>query len=288
MSASRFGRRAAPLAVILLSLTAAGTADAQARRDSLTLYEQPDYRGASVTFYGDNANIGSTGFSNRAQSAQVVGSWRVCAGGGYRNRCETLSGNIRDLGPYGLSRQVGSAQRLGADAAPSPRYDAPPTVGRYEPPTVYPLPPAQARSAAPYAPPTDPYGAYLDSPGRPYQQPEPAPYQPGYSDARPGYGPADPYYDYQPPAADTPYGAPYDAAETGRVEGQTAVFFPRPILSGQDVSALRPGAADAFCRAQGLGAALYFDPNQRSARSVGLDRRPVGSGPVLRDVLCRR
>jgi hypothetical protein len=300
MPASRFARRAAPLAVLLLGLAAvAGAAptraEAQARRDSLTLYELPDYRGASVTFYGDNANIGSTGFSGRAQSAQVIGSWRLCAGGGYRNRCETLSGNIRDLGQYGLSRQVGSAQRLSGDAyaaAPPPRFVEPPVAApyepaptaRYAPPTAYPLPPAQARSAQPYAPPpaTTPYGgAYLDSP---YTAPAAPPYQPGYSDARPGYGGADPYYDYVPPVAE----APYDAADTGAIDGQNTVFFPRPILNGMDVSAARPGAAEAFCREAGLGQAVYFDQSQRAARSLAPDRRAAGPGPILRDVLCRR
>lgn len=298
MPASRLARRAAPLAVLLLGLTAVAAtstpAGAQARRDSLTLYELPDYRGASVTFYGDNANVGSTGFANRAQSAQVIGAWRLCAGGGYRNRCETVSGNIRDLGQYGLSRQVGSAQRLSADAyaAPAPRYEEAAPTARYEPPAAYPLPPAQARPAQarpgqPYTPPAaSPYGGpYLDSP---YQRPEPPPYQPGYSDARPGYGASDPYYDYQPPVAEAPYAPPYEAADTGAVNGQTAVFFPRPTLNGMDVSALRPGAADGFCRSQGLGPAVYFDQGQRNARSVGVDLRGAGPGPILRDVLCRR
>lgn len=287
MPASPLARRAAPLAILLLGLSAAAApsqAGAQARRDSLTLYELPDYRGASVTFYGDNANIGSTGFTDRAQSAQVIGVWRLCTGGGYRNRCETVSGNIRDLGQYGLSRQVGSAQRLSPDpyAAPAPRYEEAPPPARYEPPTAYPLPPAQ-----PYTPPAAaPYGGpYLDSP---YPRTEPPPYQPGYSDARPGYGPSDPYYDYQPPAAEPPYAQPYESAEVGPVSGQTAVFFPRPTLNGMDVSALRPGAADGFCRSQGLGPAVYFDRTQRTGRSVGVDLRSVGPGPVLRDVLCRR
>ena len=282
MTAFRTVARAAPMALALGLVMAAWPADAQQRRDSLTLYELPDYRGASVTFYGDNANIGSTGFSDRAQSAQVIGTWRLCTGGGYRNRCEVVSGNIRNLDQYGLGRQVGSAQRLGADAPPAPRYEPAPST-RYEPPTAYPLPPAQPRTDS-YPPPAQPYAP-------PYEQP----YAPGYSDARPGYGPNDPYYDYTPPAVDVPYGAGapyaapgYDAPAAGGVDGETASFFPRPTLNGMDVSAFRPGAADGFCRSQGLGPAVYFDQAQRSPRSVGVDMRPVGPGPILRDVLCRR
>jgi hypothetical protein len=285
MTASRFARRAAPLAILLGAVAVAGAAQAQAR-DSLTLYELPDYRGASVTFYSDNGAIGSTGFANRAQSAQVIGTWRLCAGAGFRNGCQTVSGNIRDLGRYGLNRQVGSAQRLPADAyAPAaPRYDAPPAA-RYEPPAAYPLPPAQPRPADPYA-----GSGYLDTP---YSASTPPPYEPGYSDARPGYGAADPYYDYVPPAADAPYApAPYapsyDTAGAGGFDGQTAVFFPRPTVNGMEVSALRPGAADGFCRNQGLGPAVYFDQSQRGAPAYGVDPRRSAAGPVLRDVLCRR
>ena len=47
----------------------AGGAFAQDRPYSLTFYDQPAYRGGSVTFDGDNANVGTTGFSSRAQSA---------------------------------------------------------------------------------------------------------------------------------------------------------------------------------------------------------------------------
>jgi len=299
MTAFRTASRIAPIALMLGLAVAAGTASAQARRDSLTLYELPDYRGASVTFYGDNAAIGSTGFADRAQSAQIIGSWRLCTGGGYRNRCEVLSGNIRNLDQYGLSRQVGSAQRVSADAyaTPAPRYEAPPPT-RYEPPTAYPLPPAQPRTAQPYGAPAEPYAPpYSAAP--PYTAPQayspPQPYTPGYSDARPGYGPNDPYYDYSPPAADAPYGGPapygapaFDTSGAGGVDGETTIFFPRPTLNGMDISALRPGAADSFCRSQGLGPSVYFDQSQRAPRSVGPDMRPAAAGPILRDVLCRR
>lgn len=305
MSAWRIMRAAAPLGLIACAAIAS-TASGQARRDSLTFYEFPDYRGASVTFYGDNANIGSTGFTNRAQSAQVIGSWRVCAGGGYRNRCEVLERNVRDLTAYGLSRQVGSAQRLSgqAYAAPAP-VAAPPAAQPYTRPyaeaPAYPAPRMETRPL----PPAQGYQPDTRYPS-PYAEPRyDAPYDPRYSDARPGFGAQAPYRpDFGPPAADAPVAAypsypadPYPAqtyppAEApyapGGVSGETTVFFAQPMVRGMEVSADGVRAADGFCRSQGLGLSLYFDTSRRAGRAVTFDGRVTGPGPVLRDVLCRR
>ena len=259
----------------------AGAAMAQGRPASLTLYDQPDYRGGSVTFYGDNANVGSTGFADRAESAQVLGSWRVCEGGGYRNHCEVLSGNVRDLSAYGLAGRVGSAQLLGA--GPAAAY-TPPPAATYTPP-VY-APPASTAPAyeppvyAPAAPAQDGYGRQgygRDDYGADRYTP-PA-YGSDYPPRDYGYGAAPP-----PPAVDAPppsypdqaYAEP-PVARPG-FDGRATVFFPHPLLRGREVVYWGQGAADRFCRAQGLGPAVYSDQEPGTAVT----------GPVLRDVLCRR
>jgi hypothetical protein len=56
------------------------------------------------------------------------------------------------------------------------------------------------------------------------------------------------------------------------VAGYATVFFIRPQQGGADVPGEGRAAADAFCRAQGFGAAAYYDTD----------------GRILRDVLCRR
>jgi hypothetical protein len=310
-------------------LTAAAVASAHAQAPfslqySLTLYEGLDYRGASVTFYGDNANIGSTGFANRARSAQVRGVWRLCEGGGYRNHCEVLSANVRDLDAYGLAGRVGSAQNLsfaGASAAPPPV--APPS--RYAPPVGAYTPQPYTPPSQPYAPPARPYTA----PAQAYA-PAPEPYAAPQTYARPAQPPAEPTYvapytaappygagaydpdAYAPPALDAPLPAPGPLTRGLRTQppppvpsaappayapgtfgdepaqGSATVYFPQPLIYGADVSAASARAADGFCRRQGLGAAVYFDQTQRAPRAVDLQGRPVGEGPVLRDVLCRR
>ena len=70
--------------------------------------------------------------------------------------------------------------------------------------------------------------------------------------------------------------APYDD-EPG-FEGRGAVFFSHPTVRGREVPYWGQGAADRFCREQGLGPAVYSDQEPGSTIS----------GPALRDVLCRR
>ncbi|WP_374576074.1 beta/gamma crystallin-related protein [Phenylobacterium sp.] len=70
-------------------------------------------------------------------------------------------------------------------------------------------------------------------------------------------------------------------------EGFRSVFFPYPTYNGRDI-ATGNNAADAFCRSQGLGQALYLDSSQRAAQAVDAQGRYVANTNVLRDVLCRR
>lgn len=302
--------------IVAAALSAAAPAAwAQAAPPTLTLYDQPDYGGGSVTFYGDHANIGSTGIANRARSAQIRGSWRLCEGGGYRNRCVVLNGNVRDLSAYDLAGRVGSAQRV----APRPSAAAPPQA-RYQPPPQSPAParepyraPPGAYRSAPYPEPADAYARDVVRPVDPYREPA-QPYardqdrDPAYAepvDRTPYTQPDDRQYapparDYAAaPAADA--GGPYDYeepdyaqteappfAEGAPASGQTTVFFAAPSMRGSPVSAARPGAAAGFCRSQGLGGVAYSDGSRRAPRSIDIDGRMVGEGPVLSDVLCRR
>jgi hypothetical protein len=64
-------------------------------------------------------------------------------------------------------------------------------------------------------------------------------------------------------------GAP---TQTEGVRGASSVFFVRPQVDGADIPSGGRDAADSFCRAQGLGPALYW----------------AGAEGDLRDVLCRK
>lgn len=288
---------------VMLGSAIANTASAAQQQYpySLTLYEQADYRGASVTIYGDNANLGSTGFTTRARSAQIRGTWRICEGGGYRLRCEVLSDNIRDLDTYGLAGKVGSAQSLN-----------PPNIPASGPQSPWPAPVPEATAAAPGFPPApaaSPYRAPPASAAAPAARPaypeqraarsyEPVAEPPAVDApiAGPGrFGRAGEAVPPAPPPARTPTRTPAPArapvaATYGAPDarGMGAIFFASPTAGGGEIAAFTPRAADAFCQAQGLAGAIYFDQSRNSPRAVDLDGRSLGEGPVLRDVLCRR
>lgn len=71
------------------------------------------------------------------------------------------------------------------------------------------------------------------------------------------------------------------------VDGHRTVFFARPTVRGVDVAAGDRGA-NAFCRAQGLGGAVWFDSGERANQAVGPDGELVGRSSVIRDLLCRK
>ena len=104
-------------------------------------------------------------------------------------------------------------------------------------------------------------------------------YPGGYDDDR-DYGEDD--RDDDRPGRGGGYGNP----RRDGVQGRTVVFFARPSIGGNDVAARGQGAADQFCRASGLGPAVYFNQGERSRRAVDQDGRLVDA-PALRDVLCR-
>ena len=71
------------------------------------------------------------------------------------------------------------------------------------------------------------------------------------------------------------------------VDGHRSVFFARPTVRGVDVAAGDRGA-NAFCRAQGLGGAVWFDSSDRANQAVGPDGELIGRSSVIRDLLCRK
>jgi hypothetical protein len=95
--------------------------DAQERRreqrgmgePSITLYELPDFQGRSLTFYFDVPNLADQSFNDRARSARIEGSWRLCGDKNYRSRCEPFATDVRDFGQYDFSNQISSLQMVG-------------------------------------------------------------------------------------------------------------------------------------------------------------------------------
>ena len=237
------------------SLMAAHHASAQSE-PSITLYDQPNYRGGSATFYRSTGNLDDTRFNDRALSAQVRGAWRVCENADLKGHCEVLTGNTPDLGAVGLQGRISSLEPVSG-----PNYG-----GGYRP-GVGPTPPPPAYADR-YPDNRYPDNRYPDN---------------RYPDNR---YPDNRYPDDRYPT--TPPPPPPASFDNNGVQGRSTVFFARPSMRGSDVAATRARAADEFCRRVGLGGAVFFDQSEQSGRAVDLDGRYVGNAPVLRDVLCRR
>lgn len=71
------------------------------------------------------------------------------------------------------------------------------------------------------------------------------------------------------------------------VEGTRNVFFARPTVRGVEVAAGSNGA-NSFCRAQGLGGAVYYESSGRAGQAIGPNGEFVGPSSTLRDLLCRK
>ncbi|WP_293480532.1 beta/gamma crystallin-related protein [Phenylobacterium sp.] len=193
----------------LATLSIAGAAAAQPYRGgTATLYDQPNFQGASVTITQSTPDLGRWRFNDRAQSARFEGRWLICEHDDFRGRCQEVRGDVPNLHQYGLMAQISSLEPAGRP----------------------------------------------DGPGRP---------------GGPGPGP----------------GFPGGGARG--VDGATTVFFPRPTVRGLDVAAGDRGA-NAYCRSQGLGRAVWYDSSSRAREAVGPDGELVGRSDVLRDLLCRK
>jgi hypothetical protein len=186
------------------------------------LFDQPNFQGTSITIVQRSADLEAQGFAGRAMSAHFDGDWTICDAPGYRGRCQTVAGDVTDLGAIGLSRRLTSLRQSVPDTA----ADASGRGGEDE---------YYDRGAAPS--------------GKRAPAAEEAP----------------------PPIRHSP--APTTAAIVDQgVAGHSVIFFVRPQRGGADVEGQGRAAADAFCRDQNLGPALYYDTDSAT----------------LRDILCRR
>jgi uncharacterized protein YcfJ len=81
----------------------------------VTFYERDDFRGKAFSISRGQADLGRTGFNNRASSAIVEGGrWEVCEDKGYRGNCVILrEGSYDSLSRMGVNNQISSARRAG-------------------------------------------------------------------------------------------------------------------------------------------------------------------------------
>ena len=77
-------------------------------RTSITVYEDSNYRGRSMTFNGEVSNLDRTGMNDRISSMRLRGRWEVCTDAYFRGSCRVINGDERNLGSSGFNDRISS------------------------------------------------------------------------------------------------------------------------------------------------------------------------------------
>ena len=80
----------------------------------VTVYEHPDFRGDSVTFRNEVADLREHGLNDRISSLEMSGNqpWEVCRDVNYSGGCRVFSGTIDDLRAEGWNDRNDRDSRL--------------------------------------------------------------------------------------------------------------------------------------------------------------------------------
>lgn len=84
-------------------------------RSGIVLYDEPFFRGRSITVRAPIDNLRLQNFHDRAESVRVLsGTWELCAEPRFR-RCQTVASDIPQLSSVGLNKKLSSARPAGWD-----------------------------------------------------------------------------------------------------------------------------------------------------------------------------
>ena len=111
------------LALAALMAVSAFSLDASAQRrgrgyggyGGITVYEHPDFRGDSVTFRNEVADLREHGLNDRISSLELDGNqaWEVCRDAHFSGGCRVFSGTIDDLRAAGWNDRISSMRAVG-------------------------------------------------------------------------------------------------------------------------------------------------------------------------------
>jgi len=82
-------------------------------RDSILVFRDSNFRGASQTFYGEVRDLGSSGWNDRISSMQFRGEWEACTDANFRGYCQRFTGDIRNLDRVGMNDRISSLRPVG-------------------------------------------------------------------------------------------------------------------------------------------------------------------------------
>lgn len=82
-------------------------------RESVTVFRDADFRGASFRFDDGMPNLANTGFNDAISSMRFQGEWEACTDAYYRGTCVTFRDDVRNLRSSGLNDRISSLRPVG-------------------------------------------------------------------------------------------------------------------------------------------------------------------------------
>ncbi len=103
------------LSVSVLSLDASAQRGRFGGYAGITVYDDPDFRGASVTFRNDVPDLRREGLNDRISSLEVDGNqaWEVCRDVNFGGGCRVFQGSIVNLRSEGWNDRISSMRAVG-------------------------------------------------------------------------------------------------------------------------------------------------------------------------------
>jgi hypothetical protein len=77
-------------------------------RNSITVYEDSNYRGASATFNREMPNLGRRDLNDNISSMEMNGTWEACSDAYFQGNCQTFTGSVRNLNSSVLNDRISS------------------------------------------------------------------------------------------------------------------------------------------------------------------------------------
>ena len=81
-------------------------------RHNAIVFRDSNYRGNSVRFDGEIANLRDSGLNDEISSMRLQGAWLACTDAYFRGRCEVFRNSVRDLRQFGMNDQISSLRPL--------------------------------------------------------------------------------------------------------------------------------------------------------------------------------
>ncbi len=77
-------------------------------RNSVTVFRDSEFRGASFRFDNEIPNLANSGFNDAISSMQFRGEWEACTDAYYRGFCQTFRDDVRNLQRWGMNDRISS------------------------------------------------------------------------------------------------------------------------------------------------------------------------------------